>query len=292
MVLKSYAKINIFLLVKGLRKDGYHQIKTLFERIDLCDLIIIKPRRDKKIKIISNSSDVPIDSSNLAFRSARLLQKEFKINQGVDIKINKRIPVGAGLGGGSSNAAYVLLGLNKLWKLNLATSKLASYAKKIGSDVAFFVYNCRFAEGCGRGDKIKPLVQLKNLNLWHVLVVPKLHVSTPLIYKGWDRLIAKKAGLTHHKYNVKILPLALRKKYLTGTSIALFNSLEPVTFSLYPQVERVKKRLLELGLKFILMSGSGPAVMGVVSSRKEGQSLARRLRQENRFWRVFVTKTV
>jgi len=292
VVIKSYAKINLFLLVNGLRKDGYHSIKTLFERIDLCDKLIIKPRRDRKIKLTSNSRDIPLDSSNLVFRSARLLQKKFHINKGLDIKIIKRIPVGAGLGGGSSNAASVLLGLNKLWKLKLTPDMLAGFAKKIGSDVAFFVYNCRFAEGSGRGDKIRPLRQFKDLNLRHVLVVPKLHVSTPLIYQEWDRLRAKKAGLTVPKYNVKILTLALEKKDSIGAGAALFNSLERATFSLYPRVLRIKRRLSKFGLSSVLMSGSGPAVVGIVSSRKEAQLLARKLKTQDSSWRVFVAKAI
>ncbi len=292
MVIKSYAKINLFLLVNGLRKDGYHSIKTIFERIDLHDKIIIKSRRDRKIKLTSSSRDIPLDSSNLVFRSARLLQEKFHINKGLDIKIIKRIPVGAGLGGGSSNAASVLLGLNKLWKLKLTPEILAGFAKKVGSDAAFFIYNCRFAQASGRGDKIRPLNQFKDLNLWHILVVPKLHVSTPLIYREWDRMAAEKPGLTAPKYDVKILTLALEKKDSKGVSAALFNSLEPVTFSLYPQVKRIKQGLSQFGLSSVLMSGSGPAVVGIVSSRKEAQLLARKLRRENASWRVFVAKAV
>lgn len=292
MVIKSYAKINLFLLVNGLRRDGYHDIETLFERISLFDKIILKSRHDKEIKIISNSRDIPLDHTNLVFRSAQLLRDKFSINKGLDIRIIKRIPVGAGLGGGSSNAASVLQGLNKFWKLNLTQKVLAGLAKEIGSDVVFFVYNCKFAQASGRGDKIRPVTSLKDLVLWHILVVPKLHVSTPVIYKGWDRLLDKKPGLTVPESNVKILTLALKKKDLTGTATALFNSLEPVTFSLYPQVKRVKRRLLKLGLNSVLMSGSGPAVVGIASSRKEAQSLAKRLKRENKLWRVFVAKAI
>lgn len=292
MVLKSYAKINLFLLVNGLRKDAFHDITTLFERISLYDTISIKLRRDKKINIISASKDIPLDSSNLALRSAKLLQDKFQVNRGADIEIIKRIPVGAGLGGGSSNAAYVLLGLNRLWKLRLSRDRLAELAAEIGSDAAFFIYGCRFALGRGRGENIEPLGTLRDLRLWHILVVPKIHVSTPLIYKGWDRLKAKKVGLTKPKYNVKILTLALINNDPVGITKALFNSLEPVTFGLYPEVKQVKERLLQLGVNSALMSGSGPAVVGITSSRKEALLLSKQLQQENSSWRVFPVKAM
>lgn len=287
MILYSYAKLNLYLEVVNIRKDNYHNIKTLFERIDLSDKIILKSLRDKKIKIACNLPAVPKDDTNLAYLSAKLLQDTFKINRGVEIKIIKRILVGAGLGGGSSNAATVLMGLNKLWRLSLTQDKLLDLARVIGSDVPFFIYNSPFALGYGRGDKVKPLKLLNNLKLWHILVVPQIKVSTPLIYKNWDIY----AGLTKPKYNVKILNLALRKRNLSLPGEALFNGLEKITTRLYPEVNQIKERLKNLGLKSILMSGSGPAVFGVVSSRKEAISLKRQLRKENRSWKIFITRT-
>ncbi len=292
MVLKSFAKLNLYLEVLSRRKDNYHQIKTIFERIDLCDKISLQSRRDRKISLSCDSPGVPTDNSNLAFRSARLLQDKFKVKKGVEIKIIKRIPVGAGLGGGSSNAACVLLGLDSLWRLRLSRKELLICARNIGSDVPFFIYNCPFAWGSGRGDKIKPIKVLNPVRLWHILVVPKIKVSTPLIYQKWDALTKKKVGLTHPRYDVKILPLALCQKDLTWASAALFNSLETVTGRCYPEVGRIRERLCQLGLPAILMSGSGPAVFGITSNRKEAQEGARQLRQENKSWQVFVNKTV
>lgn len=310
LMLLSYAKLNLYLEVLNKRQDNYHNIKTVFERISLCDKIILKPRPDKLIRIICKDSDVPQDKANLCYASAKLLQGRFNINTGLDIRILKRIPVGSGLGGGSSNAAGVLSGLNKLWRLNLSRKRLLGFAGAIGSDVPFFVYNMPFAYGCGRGDRIKPLGALKHLCLWHILVVPRIKVSTPAIYKRWDthsRLtphlwthsrINKKpeyfkgAGLTRPAYDVNILLLALRKKDLSSGREFLFNSLEGLTIRLYPEVRRIKEKLANLGLKMILMSGSGPAVFAIASSRKEAVSLARKLKKEERSWRIFVTKTI
>jgi len=296
LLLHSYAKLNLYLEVQRLRKDRYHNIKTVFERIDLCDKIILRPRQDKKINLICNFPGVPSGESNLAYRSAKLLQDTFNIDKGVDIKIVKHIPPAAGLGGGSSNAATVLMGLNKLWKLSLSRNKLLQLARKIGSDVPFFIYNCPFAEGRGRGDRIKPLRTIMNLRLWHILVVPKFKVSTPLIYKKWDKyskafkLALEKAGLTGAKYNVKMLILALRKSTLSLLGEALFNSLEQVSALLYPEIREIKEKLIQMGVKSILMSGSGPAIFGLVSSRKEALSLSRQLKN-NSSWQVFVSRT-
>ena len=366
LTLNSYAKLNLYLEVLHKRKDNYHNIKTVFERIGLADKIILKSRRDKKINITcaevsasrrytskrssirdaevsasrrytskrssirDNVASVPQDNSNLACRSAKLLQEAFNIDKGVDIKIIKRIPVGSGLGGGSSDAATVLVGLNKLWKLNLTRDKLARLAGKLGCDVPFFIYNIPFARGQARGEKIRPLNSLANVRLWHILVVPKIGVSTASIYKEWDaevsasrrytskrssirdaevsasrrytskrssirdkysRAIKKeRLGLTIPKYNVNILISALRKSNLSLLGNALFNSLGFVTARLYPQINAIKERLTQLGVKSILMSGSGPAVFGIVSSRKEALSLSRQLKSYKRF-RVFVTRT-
>lgn len=297
LILNSFAKLNLYLAVLNRRKDNFHNIETVFEKIDLSDKIIITARRDKRIKIICSDPCVPKDNSNLAYASAKLLQDNFGIDKGLNIRIVKRIPVGAGLGGGSSNAAAVLMGLNKLWKLRLSVSKLAKLAANLGSDIPFFVYNNSFAVGSGRGEKIKPLEALSRRRLWHILVVPKIKVSTPLIYKGWDRYmqtkkIDKNAWLTTPIYNVKILTLALRKNDLSLISKGLFNGLETVTCGLYPEVINIKEKLIQLGLKAVLMSGSGPAVFGIVSSRKEAVSLCRQLRGKGKLWRIFVSGTV
>ncbi|MBM3246135.1 MAG: 4-(cytidine 5'-diphospho)-2-C-methyl-D-erythritol kinase [Candidatus Omnitrophica bacterium] len=289
LILNSYAKVNLYLEVLAKRKDGYHNIKTVFERINLSDKIILKSRPDKKIKINCNFPGVPKGRANLCYRSAKLLQEEFKPGQGAEITIEKRIPVSAGLGGGSSNAATVLLGLNKIWKLGLSRAKLAVLAKKIGSDVPFFLYECPFANGTSRGDRVQPVARLRGARLWHILVVPGIKVSTPLIYRQWDRLGSFE--LTRPRQSAKILTLAIRKKDFGLIGEALFNSLEQASVKLYPQISRIKEGLRQLAVKSILMSGSGPAVFGIVSSRKEAVSLGRQLKQKLGSCQVFVTQT-
>ena len=306
MVLNSYAKLNLYLEVLSKRKDNYHNLETIFERIDLCDKIILKSLAPNKIKITSNSRLIPKDESNLAFRAARLLKDKFKVKAGVDIKIIKRIPVASGMAGGSSNAACVLVALNKLWKLHLNKSKLVSLGKRLGADVPFFIYNSSFAKGSRRGDRIYLLGQLRNARFWHIVVVPRIRVSTASVYQKWDKIAQKarltppflkyrlkkeRAGLTSPNSDVRMLTSALKRKNLSLISKGLFNSLEEASIKLYPEIRRIKERLSSLGLKSILMSGSGPAVFGMVPSRKEAQSLGRQLKR-NRFWRIYITRTI
>ncbi|MEW6101976.1 MAG: 4-(cytidine 5'-diphospho)-2-C-methyl-D-erythritol kinase [Candidatus Omnitrophota bacterium] len=293
LTLNSPAKVNLFLKVLNKRSDNYHNIKTIFERISLFDTISLEATPGKRIKINCKDPQVPKNSSNLCFRAAAILQERFGVKSGVEIAIIKRIPVGAGLGGGSSNAACVLAGLNKLWKLRIPVNKLAKIAASIGADVPFFVYNSSFALGEARGDRITPFKNPRNLRLWHILVVPRIKVLTPFIYKEWDkRLKNKKLRLTMPGSNVKIFRLALNRKDPSLIKEALFNSLEAVTVKLHPEVGLIKKELALLGLKTILMSGSGPAVFGVVSSGKEAATVKRILAKKRKSWRIFTAKTV
>jgi 4-diphosphocytidyl-2-C-methyl-D-erythritol kinase len=289
VVLNSCAKLNLYLAVLGKRKDAYHTLDTLFERIDLCDTIVLKPRRDNRIAISTDSPLIPRDRRNLAWRAAELLREHCGIDRGVDIRIVKRIPVGSGMGGGSSNAACVLTGLNRLWKLGLSRSRLVGLGKKLGADVPFFLSDTPFARGSQRGDRIKPEGALRKARFWHVVLMPRIRVSTPSVYKKWDRLPLK-VRLTKPHSDVRLLLLALKKKDFSLIGERLFNSLEQVSLALYPEIGYGKEKLAELGLKSILMSGSGPAVFGMVSSRKEARSLGRQLKRTRR-WQVFVTKT-
>jgi 4-diphosphocytidyl-2-C-methyl-D-erythritol kinase len=295
LILHSYAKLNLYLKIIGKRKDGYHSLQTIFERIDLADTIILTLRSDKKISLRCNEFSLSGTGANLAFQGAQILQKSCAVGKGVDIELIKRIPIGAGLGGGSSNAACVLLGLNKLWKLRLSLERLLGFGRKIGSDVAFFLHNCSFALGEGRGDRIKPLHLQQLKPLWQILIVPKIEVRTPQVYKEWDisRRKNKSLELTIPQYNVNILISALKNRDLTRLGKGLFNNLERITLGLYPEVHRAKKRLSDLGLKSILMSGSGPAVFGLVSAEKEAVSLSRQLEKEHHpNWQVFTTRTI
>ncbi len=296
LVLASYAKLNLFLQVTGTRKDGYHTLRTVFERISLSDTIRFSLRRDGVISVSSDSTQIPGGPGNLAWRSAALLKERYKCPLGADIHIEKRIPVGAGMGGGSSNAATVLKGLNKLWGIGAPAGELARLGAKIGADVPFFLHDTRFAMATGVGDKVAALAVPARISLWHVLVIPRVHVSTPGIYKRWDVLAPKvlknkRIGLTIPPKNVKILNLALQNGDLSQLGESLFNSLQFVTERDYPSVSHIRKRLAQEGISSVLMSGSGPTVFTVAPTRRAAHEAAAVMRNADPSWQVFVVKT-
>jgi 4-diphosphocytidyl-2-C-methyl-D-erythritol kinase len=307
--LTSYAKLNLYLEVLGKRPDNYHSIFTIFERISLSDQIRLRPLPQGEIKIALSGCSLSLSRRNLAYQAAILLKRGFQIREGVQIDIRKHIPVSSGLGGGSSNAATVLTGLNQLWKLNLGIRQLVSLGRQIGSDVPFFLHNCSFASATDRGDEIRVLKL--PVKLWHIIVVPRVKVRSPLIYKRWDGLTKKAAGLTPleisnsligkgksltglttRQSKVKILRSALSKKDFSKIGNLLFNSLEQITTTIHPVIKRIKLALSDLGLQATSMSGSGSAVFGLVSSRKEAYAVVRKLAANLQNWDVFVARTI
>lgn len=288
LVIKSFAKLNLYLQVLNKRKDNFHNLSTLFARIDLADRLIFRKRLDGLIKIKCSCPDVPLDAANLCYRAVALLKQELKLTLGVQIELKKRIPVGAGLGGGSSNAASVLLGLNKFWDLNLSKTRLIKLGAKLGSDVPFFIHQEKFALGSQRGDKVRPLVSLRKLKLWFILVYPNFKVSTPLIYQKLDNF----SGLTRSGCDVKILTSQLLKKGKAVDASCLFNGLEVITSRLYPVVNQVKNALFSMGLDKVMMSGSGSAVFAICDSSRQAQSLENKLRKQYKSWQFFVVSCV
>ena len=282
LLLRSPAKINLFLKIINKRPDGYHNLTTLFERISLWDDIELKANSNGRIKIICEDPHVPLGGKNLCFKAAQLLKKEFRISEGLDIRIKKRIPVAAGLGGGSSNAATVLLGLNKYWGLHLSFKRLNGFAEALGSDVSFFLYNCSFALGKGKGEKIEKL-NIKT-RLWHILIVPKLKIYTQEVFEGL------KLELTKSKVNVNIFIHYLKNSNIYNLRALLFNDLERRIVDLYPQLLSLKQKLQNLNELGVSFSGSGPSLFGLTESREEAEKLKRKL--EKRSQQVFVVSTL
>jgi 4-diphosphocytidyl-2-C-methyl-D-erythritol kinase len=264
--LPSYAKLNLALKVVGRRSDGFHELVTLFERIDLHDDISFAPAKDGVFGISCDDKRVPCDERNLVWKAAKVLAEGEKVALGARITIRKRIPVAAGLAGGSSNAATALVGLNRLWELRLSRVKLASYANKIGSDITFFLYDAAFALGTGRGEIIKPL-DLK-ARLWHFLVVPTSPVLTKDVYGLFTR-----SGLTKPVGDVNIILRSLRKRDPVGVGAGLFNDLEPPILGLKPHLGKLKARVAKQDVWGTSFSGSGPSVFAVVASREDALRL-------------------
>jgi 4-diphosphocytidyl-2-C-methyl-D-erythritol kinase len=278
--LPSYAKINLALFVKGKRGDGYHEIETIFQQISLHDEIQLKVTEAAEVEFSCNKAEIPTGITNLCVRAAYLLKLEGGVKSGVEIALQKNIPVSAGLGGGSSNAAVVLLGLNKLWKLNWPREKLRELAVKLGSDVPFFIEGGT-ALGEGRGEI------LRNLNFdWElpiVVVFPKVAIPTKWAYDELN------------------LSLTIRKKYITlphfkninFNNVEFYqgfkNDFEGVVFKKYPDLLEIKSRLKESGAIYASLSGSGSSVFGIFDN---GEAANAAKSAFERRYPVFVTQPV
>ncbi len=285
LTLKSPAKLNLYLKVINKRSDGFHNIETLFERISLFDDVCFQKNNTGKTIILCDHPHVPTGPKNLVYQVSEILRKNYKITEGVTIMINKRIPVAAGLAGGSSNAATALLGLNKIWGLQLTQRELLSYAAKIGSDVSFFIHNLSWGLGLGRGEKIKK-VAIKE-KFWHILVVPKVKVYTWKVYANIK--IERMNVLTKKDQDVNILIHSLKKQDFFEIGRRIINDLEKETILLCPRLKRLKDRLQGMETSGVMVSGSGPSIFGITKNKKDAEVIKHILKK--RFSQVFVVQT-
>jgi 4-diphosphocytidyl-2-C-methyl-D-erythritol kinase len=252
IAIRSPAKINLGIEVLGKRDDGYHEIRTLFQAIDLRDELEFRRLDRGEIRLRGNDEGIPWDETNLIFRAARALQKISGVAGGADIRVIKNIPRGSGLGGGSSNAALTLLALNELWELGLGRSELQTLASRLGADVAYFLEG-GLCLGEGRGEIVTPLPDLPGL--FCVLVLPAFPILTADIYA---RLI-----LTSPAKDSKIGEFLARRDF--GL---LENTLEATVFSLYPRLKTIKSSFLQREAVLSLVSGTGSAVFGLFLDRE------------------------
>ena len=179
------AKVNLFLKILNRRKDGFHDIETVFEKVSLFDRIIFRENPCREIVFSSNLKSLNSINNSIC-KAALLIKDRFKVKQGVSIYLDKNIPIAAGLGGGSSDAAYTIQALNRFWKLGLSDKELLDLAKTIGSDVALFMLKGSFILGKGRGDKVYPIKGTNSLKLWHILIAPNIKISTPYAYSVFE----------------------------------------------------------------------------------------------------------
>jgi 4-diphosphocytidyl-2-C-methyl-D-erythritol kinase len=273
------AKINLSLDVIGKRVDGYHLVKMIMQSISLSDRIQVT-RRDQGTRIRSNVQNIPLDENNIAFRAWKIMQEHFHLPGGIDIYLDKKIPVEAGLAGGSTNAAAVLKAINEIYNLGLSLKSLAAIGSNIGADVAFCVTGgTALAEGIG--EIITPLPSLPTA--WLVLVNPGFGVSTREIYQSlrWE-------NITKHS-DTELLVHAVKVGDWGKISNHMVNVLEEVTLKKYPELRQIKEVLMELGLK-PLMSGSGPTVFGLADTYEKALRTAEKIK--NRWKTVLVAHTV
>jgi 4-diphosphocytidyl-2-C-methyl-D-erythritol kinase len=253
---KAPAKINLLLDVLHKREDGYHEVEMIMTMVDLSDRIEMQELPRDTIIISSQAGYIPLDEKNLAFQAARLIKDRYDVKQGVYIHLDKKIPVAAGLAGGSSDAAATLRGLNRLWKLNIPSEEMQRLGAELGSDVPFCVTGGT-AVARGRGERLEPIEAPPQC--WVVLAKPPINVSTSEIY---GKLRANQ--IAKHPSTSDVLE-AIRLKRFDLLCERLGNVLEEVTLDLYPEVRHLKECMIRLGADGVLMSGSGPTVFGLVS---------------------------
>jgi 4-diphosphocytidyl-2-C-methyl-D-erythritol kinase len=253
---KAPAKINLSLDVLRKRDDGYHEVEMIMTMVDLADRIEMQELPRDTIIISSQAGYIPLDEKNLAFQAAKLIKERYEVKKGVYIHLDKKIPVAAGLAGGSSDAAATLRGLNRLWGLGITAEELKELGAELGSDVPFCVMGGT-AVARGRGEKLEPIGAPPQC--WVVLAKPPINVSTSEIY---GKLNASE--IPHHP-SIPAMLDAIRRKDFEAMCANLGNVLEEVTLKLYPEVHHVKECMLKLGADGVLMSGSGPTVFGLVA---------------------------
>lgn len=264
---RAYAKLNLYLEVLDERPDGYHNIETIFQTIDLGDDLYFTEHRSA-VTLTCDSKEIDTGEENLAHRAATLLKRRFDRRQGVSIAIIKRIPVAAGLAGGSADAAATLVALNHLWDLGLDRARLCELALELGSDVPYCVVGGTVA-ATGRGEELEPLPPLSHA--WFLLLHPPLAVSTSRIYHH-PRLSRGPARPPNGRTDGLERALAgLERGDFTG---AVHNGMESVVFYEHPQLKEWKSRLMEGGALAAAMSGSGPTLFGMFRAKRDAQKAA------------------
>lgn len=258
LVIKAPAKINLFLHVIGQRGDGYHNIITVFQKINLWDEITLSLSKEKRGVHLECYGDLlPEDKTNIAFRAAKMFLDVADIKYGVEIKLKKNIPIGAGLGGGSSDAAAVLKGLNSLAGNTLNDDNINSLACQLGADVPFFISDAASAIGTETGTKLEFIDIPKR---FYLLVWPGFSISTKWVYE-------------HFELTSRLDDTIFDAKQIFRSRLWV-NDLEKVVTCKYPQIKAIKNRLIDLGAEASMMSGSGSAVFGVFTSRQEAEAAA------------------
>ena len=277
---KTPAKVNLGLHVHGKREDGFHELETIFQMVSLFDDVELE-LLSSGIKLECDTPGIPTDDTNLVCKAALLLRKSYQVEgKGVSIRLKKKIPFGAGLGGGSGNAAGVLMGLNRLWDLNIEREKLFTLAAELGSDVPFFLTSpC--ALGKGRGERLKVLEPCSKFQV--LLVFPGFPIATSWVYQNL------RLKLTKRPNNISILRKNLSLSDITSLGSQLYNDLESVVIQKFPEVKVVKDELWAWGALGVLLSGSGSTVFGIFDDPEKAQVACASL---NGDWERVVTETI
>ncbi len=280
ILVKALAKINLGLDVVRRREDGYHEVRMIMQTIHLYDSLKICKTKEKGVSLHTNLSFLPVDEHNLAYRAAKMLREEFQIEEGVDIELKKRIPVAAGMAGGSTDGAAVLYGMNEIFDLGLSKQGLMERGVKLGADVPYCIMRgTALAEGIG-----EKLTQLPPMVKCPVLIAkPQISVSTKYVY---EHLQLNDASA--HP-DIDRLITDIKAKDLGQIASHMGNILETVTIPLHPEIEAIKSCMKENGAVNAMMSGSGPTVFGLYENIQDAKNAAEKLREQGIAKQIYVT---
>ena len=281
ITLRAYGKINLGLDVTGKRPDGYHEVRMVMQTVGLYDSIRLERRREPGIEIRTNIPFLPTGPDNLIYQAAKLLMEEFRIEEGLFINLYKKIPVSAGMAGGSSDAAAVFVGINRLFGLGLSKKGLMVRGVKLGADIPYCILRgTALAEGIG--EQLTPLPPMPDCFI--LLAKPPVSVSTKFVYKN-----LKVDSLFFHP-DIDGIVDSLRAGDLAGISARLGNVLETVTVPVYSQIQKLKECMAEGGAQAALMSGSGPTVFGIFEEKEKADKVGGDIRAGGLAKQVYTVK--
>ena len=281
MRLRAMAKINLGLDVLRKREDGYHEVRMIMQTIQMYDLLDIRRKKEPGISLSTNLPYIPTDERNLVYKAAKILMDEFQITDGISMKLSKFIPVAAGMAGGSSDAAAVMVGVNRIFHLGLTKKQLMERGVKIGADVPFCIMRgTALAEGLG--EVLTPLPAMPHCSL--VIAKPKIHVSTKFVYGN-----LKASELKEHP-DIDGQVQALREGSLEQLVAKMGNVLETVTVPAYPVIDEIKRTMLKNDAMGAMMSGSGPTVFGIFEREERAQEVCRLLKKEGAAKQVYLVR--
>lgn len=278
--LLSPAKVNLRLDVLGKREDGYHEIESIMTRVSLFDEAILTIEDGEGLEVVCTGS-APSGENNIAYKAAKSLLAEYQCRARIKIEIKKNIPVAAGLGGGSSNAATVLMGLNNMLGIGLSKDELMKTGVKLGADIPFFIFE-RPAIARGIGEILEEINLPK---LWFVLLNPNIPVSTADVYRGLNY----KLGLTKERFDISMFNF---NSGVHGVAAILHNDLEDVALRMRPEIGAAKNAILSAGALKALMSGSGATVFGLFKGKKEADDAFRYISLKHKNWLVFIAENI
>lgn len=278
--LKALGKINLGLDILGRRDNGYHDVRMVMQTVFLYDRVILEKSRKPGIEIVTNLNYLPANENNIAYKAAKLLADEFRIRDGIRITLEKHIPVAAGMAGGSSNAAAVLHGMNRMYGLGLSEEGLKERGVKLGADVPYCIMRGTvLAEGIG--EILTPLAPMPKCYI--LIAKPALSASTRIVYEKFDRL----EDVRHP--DIDGILAGIKSGNLRQTAAGMGNVLEQVMLPEYPVLQRIKEAMLKGGALNAMMTGSGPTMFGIFEKRSQAKTAMALIKKQNLAKQIYVT---